>query len=63
MPKHIVAVEDPIEVLHNDSRYIVNQREVRADAASYAWPLKRILRQAPQTSSSSGRYGTPRAPG
>jgi twitching motility protein PilT len=63
MPKHIVAVEDPIEVLYNDDRCIVNQREVRTDAASYAWPLKRILRLDPQTSSSSARYGTPRAPG
>jgi twitching motility protein PilT len=47
MPKHIVAVEDPIEVLYNDDRCIVNQREVRTDAASYARALKRILRQAP----------------
>ena len=45
MPKHIVTVEGSIEFLHEDDRSIINQREVGTDTASYAWALKRILRQ------------------
>ena len=45
--KHIVTIEDPIEVLHPDKRSIVNQREIGTDTADYHSALKRVLRQDP----------------
>jgi twitching motility protein PilT len=45
--EHIMTVEDPIEFLHRHKRCIVNQREVGADAQSFAMALKAALRQDP----------------
>ncbi|MFM8972737.1 MAG: type IV pilus twitching motility protein PilT [Actinomycetota bacterium] len=45
--KHIVTIEDPIEILHHDTRSIVNQREVGADTSDFQAALKRVLRQDP----------------
>ncbi|MFM7225152.1 MAG: type IV pilus twitching motility protein PilT [Actinomycetota bacterium] len=45
--KHIVTIEDPIEILHHDKRSIVNQREVGADTSDFQAALKRVLRQDP----------------
>ncbi len=45
--KHIVTIEDPIEVLHPDKRSIVNQREVGSDTVDFHSALKRVLRQDP----------------
>ncbi|MHB9148543.1 MAG: type IV pilus twitching motility protein PilT [Thermoleophilia bacterium] len=45
--RHIVTIEDPIEILHHDKRSIVNQREVGLDTESYASALKYVLRQDP----------------
>ena len=45
--KHIVTIEDPIEVLHPDKMSIVNQREVGSDTADFHSALKRVLRQDP----------------
>jgi twitching motility protein PilT len=45
--RHIVTIEDPIEVLHGDKQSIVNQREVGTDTADFASALKRVLRQDP----------------
>jgi twitching motility protein PilT len=47
MSKHIVTVEDPIEVLHADKQSIVVQREVGTDTADFNAALKRVLRQDP----------------
>ncbi len=47
MRRHIVTVEDPIEVLHKDRKSIVNQREIGLDTDSYATALKYVLRQDP----------------
>ena len=44
---HIVTVEDPIEVVHDDDRSIIQQREVGLDTDSYAAALKHIVRQDP----------------
>jgi twitching motility protein PilT len=44
---HIVTIEDPIEYIHEHKRCIVNQREVRADTASFTAALKHVLRQDP----------------
>jgi twitching motility protein PilT len=45
--QHIVTVEDPIEILHDDHSCIVNQREVGIDTESYLTALRRALRQDP----------------
>jgi len=45
--QHIVTVEDPIEILHDDQNCIVNQREVGIDTESYLAALRRALRQDP----------------
>jgi twitching motility protein PilT len=44
---HIVTVEDPIEVLHEDRLAMVNQREVRVDTADFATALRAAMRQDP----------------
>jgi len=45
--QHIVTIEDPIEILHEDRRSIVNQREVGLDTESFGQALRRALRQDP----------------
>jgi twitching motility protein PilT len=44
---HIVTIEDPIEVMHEDKRCIVNQREIGIDTESYADALRHVVRQDP----------------
>ncbi len=46
---HIVTIEDPIEILHEDRESIVNQREVGLDTGSFGEALRRALRQDPDT--------------
>jgi twitching motility protein PilT len=45
--QHIVTIEDPIEILHEDDQCIVNQREVGLDTDSFSQALRRALRQDP----------------
>jgi twitching motility protein PilT len=45
--QHIVTIEDPIEILHEDHASIVNQREVGLDTQSFQQALRRALRQDP----------------
>ena len=45
--QHIVTIEDPIEILHDDATCIVNQREVGIDTESFDEALRRALRQDP----------------
>jgi twitching motility protein PilT len=47
--QHIVTIEDPIEILHDDLGCIVNQREVGLDTESFGQALRRALRQDPDT--------------
>jgi twitching motility protein PilT len=44
---HIVTIEDPIEVLHQDKKCIVNQREIGIDTDSYEEALRHVVRQDP----------------
>jgi twitching motility protein PilT len=44
---HIVTIEDPIEIVHEDRGCIVNQREVGLDTESFMQGLRRALRQDP----------------
>jgi twitching motility protein PilT len=45
--KHVVTIEDPIEMLHQDRGSIINQREVGQDTGSFTDALRRVLRQDP----------------
>ncbi len=44
---HIVTIEDPIEVMHDDIRSIVQQREIGIDTDSYGAALRHVIRQDP----------------
>jgi twitching motility protein PilT len=44
---HIVTIEDPIEVVHEDRASIIDQREVGIDTLSYAAALRHVVRQDP----------------
>jgi twitching motility protein PilT len=44
---HIVTIEDPIEVLHEDKLGMINQREVRVDTGDFAAALRSAMRQDP----------------
>ena len=44
---HIVTVEDPIEILHQDDLAIVDQREVGVDTPDFAAALRSVARQDP----------------
>jgi len=44
---HIVTVEDPIEVLHEDKLAMVNQREVQVDTEDFSRALRAAMRQDP----------------
>lgn len=44
---HIVSIEDPIEVVHQNKKSIVNQREIGAHVLTFATALRAALRQDP----------------
>jgi twitching motility protein PilT len=44
---NIITIEDPIEILHEDKRSMVSQREVGVDTHGFAEALRRVLRQDP----------------
>ncbi len=45
--EHIVTIEDPIEIMHDDKGCIVSQREIGLDTGSFKEALRRVLRQDP----------------
>ena len=44
---HIVTIEDPIEILHNDEMSVVTQREVGQDTNGFLPALRAAMRQDP----------------
>ena len=44
---HIVTIEDPIEVVHQDELSIIQQREIGPDTRSYGDALRAVVRQDP----------------
>ena len=46
-PKHIVTIEDPVEIVHQDKKSLVRQRELGQDTKSFDRALKSALRQDP----------------
>jgi len=45
--KHVVCIEDPIEYVHSHGTCVIDQREVGADAHSFAEALRSVFRQSP----------------
>ena len=45
--KHVITIEDPIEVVHGNQRSIVTQREVGSHTPSFAAALRSVLREDP----------------
>ncbi len=45
--KHILTIEDPIEIVHPNHSSLVSQREVGTDTADFQQALRRALRQDP----------------
>jgi twitching motility protein PilT len=43
----IVTLEDPIEVVHQDKRAVIWQREIGTDTDNYLQAMRRVLRQDP----------------
>ena len=46
-PCHILTIEDPIEILHHNSRAVVSQREVGHSTADFASGVRAAMRQDP----------------
>jgi twitching motility protein PilT len=44
---HIVTMEDPIEIVHEDLLSVVDQREIGLDTGSYRSGLRHVVRQDP----------------
>ena len=44
---HIVTIEDPIEVMHDDHLASINQREIGVDAGDFATAMRAAMRQDP----------------
>jgi len=44
---HILTIEDPIEYLFNDSKALVNQREVGIDVPNFSLGLRALVRENP----------------
>ncbi len=44
---HVVTIEDPIEIVHEDKGCVISQREVGLDTSSFGEALRRALRQDP----------------
>jgi twitching motility protein PilT len=44
---HIVTIEDPIEVLHQDDKSSISQRELGSDTRDFAQAMRAALRQDP----------------
>src|SRR5437899_11534717 len=44
---HIITIEDPVELVHENKQCLVNQREVRAHTDSFKDALRAALREDP----------------
>ena len=45
--KHIITVEDPIELIFRDRKSIIDQREIGTDVSDFLTALKMAMRQSP----------------
>jgi twitching motility protein PilT len=44
---HIITIEDPIEVVHEDARCVIEQREIGIDTSGYGDAMRHVVRQDP----------------
>ena len=44
---HVITIEDPIEVLHDDQAASINQREIGVDADNFSTAMRAAMRQDP----------------
>ena len=44
---HIITIEDPVEIRHQDKRCLISQREIGADTENFRTALKMVMRQDP----------------
>ncbi len=44
---HVLTIEDPIEILHEDKLASINQREIRTDTADFGRAMRAAMRQDP----------------
>src|SRR5207237_8639990 len=44
---HLIAIEDPIEFVHQNQKCLINQREVRTHTNSFKDALRAALREDP----------------
>jgi len=44
---HVVTIEDPVEIVHEDILSVVDQREIGLDTADYRTALRYVVRQDP----------------
>jgi twitching motility protein PilT len=47
--RHIITLEDPVEILFSEDRCVISQREVGTDCNDFADGLRHALRQSPDT--------------
>lgn len=47
MQRHVITLEDPVEVLFTEDRCVISQREVGVDCSSFHEGLRHALRQSP----------------
>lgn len=45
--KHIITIEDPVEIVHGHKKCVVTQREIGTDVATFAEGLRRSMRHDP----------------
>jgi twitching motility protein PilT len=45
--RHIVTLEDPVEFVYEDSKSVVNQREIGTDSFDFHLALRNVVRQSP----------------
>ncbi len=45
--RHVITLEDPVELLYQEQHCVISQREVGADTPSFAEGLRHALRQSP----------------
>jgi pilus retraction protein PilT len=45
--RHVVTLEDPVELIFKEDRCVISQREVGTDTSSFSEGLKHALRQSP----------------
>lgn len=46
-PRHVITLEDPVEIMHKEDRCVISQRELGTDFETFQGGLSEALRQSP----------------